>query len=173
MLKRIKATRLILLVVLAFTSLLTLIPNSVNATTTTCLALVNFHSEERYLTVTLDDSHQFALSFIHSVSLTPVVDYYQVDINNKIVQTAERFEQHGAGLPSSIDEGRDWRKEDDYFWLMMERPIEQLIIRTDKDYKNRLYLGKSEHPLETLKKIDLNQWPNQALLITVTACIAK
>ena len=48
---------------------------------------------------TLAPNGLFELSFIHSVSKTPVVDRYRAT-DQGIVQTAEIFQTHGAGLPS-------------------------------------------------------------------------
>ncbi|MCP4718404.1 MAG: DUF1850 domain-containing protein [Desulfobacteraceae bacterium] len=102
----------------------------------------------------------FSLSFIHSVSKTLVVDVYEVRINS-IVQTREYFRTHGAGLPSNFDEphGLSWEKNGDNFILHMERPIPKLVVRTDRNYQNRLIIGKD--------RIDLNQWEDQALLFYI------
>ena len=100
----------------------------------------------------------FSLSFIHSVSNTPVIDEYVIEQGN-IVQTAERFMAHGAGLPSRADEpgGISWERRGDTFVLRMHRPIPKLVVRTDRNYRNRLILGPEE--------VNLNQWEDQALLI--------
>ncbi len=102
----------------------------------------------------------FSLSFIHSVSKTRVVDVYAVR-NNRIVQTAEHFRAHGAGLPSHPNEpgGLSWEKKGNEFILHMERPIVKLVVRTDLNYENRLIIGKDT--------INLNQWEDQALLIYI------
>lgn len=100
----------------------------------------------------------FSLSFIHSVSGTPVRDDYLFD-RGRIVQVAERFMAHGAGLPSHPDEpfGLAWEREGDAFLLRMHRPIQTLVVRTDGNYRNRLILGRRD--------VNLNQWEDQALLI--------
>ena len=108
----------------------------------------------------LPGSGEFMLSFIHSVSLTRVKDYYQIR-QGKIIQTSEVFQAHGAGLPTSPDEpfGTGFVKTQDGFVLYMERPISTLVVRTDKRYENRLSLGDVT--------VDLNQWEDQALMIFV------
>ncbi|MCG8568434.1 MAG: DUF1850 domain-containing protein [Desulfobacterales bacterium] len=100
----------------------------------------------------------FTLSFIHSVSLTRVVDFYEIR-GGRILQTKEVFQAHGAGLPTSPEEpgGTAFVKTEEGFVLHMERPIHPLVVRTDKRYENRLSLGG--------RTIDLNQWKDQALLI--------
>ncbi len=124
------------------------------------LAVTRFPSGGELARMDLDEETGFSLSFIHSVSKTPVVDIYRIREGN-IVQTAERFRAHGAGLPSSADEpgGLVWEKQGDEFILRMERPIPKLVVRTDKNYENRLMLGK--------KTINLNQWEDQALRLHI------
>ena len=101
---------------------------------------------------------QFELSFIHSVSLTRVKDIYQIRAG-KILQTKEIFQAHGAGLPTSPAEpfATAFVKTKEGFVLHMERPIQPLVVRTDKRYENRLSLAGTT--------VDLNQWEDQALLI--------
>ena len=115
-----------------------------------CLAISRFPSQ---------------LSFIHSVSLTPVRDHYQA-VGRRIVQTAETFQAHGAGLPSGADEPdmTGWERHDGQFVIRMQRPIPRLIVRTDRNYFNRLNLG--------CRKINLNAWEDQALELTVVPCTA-
>lgn len=103
---------------------------------------------------------EFALGFLHSVSLTRVLDLYRVE-QGRIVQTAELFEEHGAGLPSTRSEigGRGWHHEQGRFRLDLERPIGRLVVRVGRDYGNELKL-----PTAT---VDLTQWGDRALEITV------
>lgn len=106
--------------------------------------------------------NRFELSFIHSVSLTQVFDAYQVlaiDSGFKILQTQERFSAHGQGLPSLVDEpdAVAFEHSDGQFVLKLKRDIGQLIVRTDKRFKNRLYTGGQQ--------VDLNQWPDTSISI--------
>ncbi len=108
----------------------------------------------------LDPDNGFSLSFIHSVSKTRVLDVYSVR-KNSIVQTREYFRAHGAGLPSHPNEpyGLSWEKKGDDFILHMERPIQKLVVRTDRNYRNRLIIGKDT--------INLNQWEDQAIWLYI------
>ncbi|MGO3207780.1 MULTISPECIES: DUF1850 domain-containing protein [unclassified Halomonas] len=105
----------------------------------------------------------FSLTFIHSVSLTPVRDQYRIiggdDNDHRIMQTEERFIAHGQGLPSMENEpdAIEFEHQDGQFILHLKRPIDKLIVRTDSRFKNRLQTGKTT--------IDLNQWPNSGLWI--------
>ncbi|PIE61020.1 MAG: hypothetical protein CSA29_05465 [Desulfobacterales bacterium] len=102
----------------------------------------------------------FSLSFIHSVSNTLVTDVYQVR-DKRIYQTQEIFSAHGAGLPSGEDEpgAIKWGKKNGRFILHMTRDVEPLVVRTDKNYKNRLMV--------CARTIDLNKWEDQALRLSI------
>lgn len=124
------------------------------------IVIATFPKNETLLQVPLENEPLFSLSFIHSVSRTRVTDVYEIR-EKDIVQTREYFSAHGAGLPSSPDEpgGIKWEKQDSRFVLHMERPIPKLVVRTDKNYENRLkVLGRT---------INLNQWEDQALYIYI------
>ncbi|PIE73409.1 MAG: hypothetical protein CSA20_03070 [Deltaproteobacteria bacterium] len=129
----------------------------------TCLTLQSFPAGEFLVQVPLAEEKLFALSFIHSVSETPVRDEYRV-VDSQIVQVAEFFEAHGAGLPSQVDEPgiERWERDQGKFVVRMTRPISRLIVRTDARYRNRLHVGGDT--------INLNQWPDQALEVAVESC---
>ena len=124
---------------------------------------ISQYREGRLLTCVPLVDRTFELSFVHSVSLTPVTDYYRLiespagDL--KINQTAEVFLAHGQGLPSLVDEpdATSFELRNGQFILEMDRDIGRLIVRTDKRFKNRLHTGNSV--------INLNQWPDSGLMI--------
>ncbi|MGD9824310.1 DUF1850 domain-containing protein [Desulfobacter sp.] len=122
------------------------------------LVVATFPGNEVLMQVPLGTETQFSLSFIHSVSKTRVIDVYEIR-GKEIIQTREYFSAHGAGLPSSPDEpdGIRWGKQGSQFVLYMARPMPKLVVRTDKNYENRLKV-----PGLT---INLNQWEDQALLL--------
>ncbi|WP_136680714.1 DUF1850 domain-containing protein [Neptunomonas sp. XY-337] len=104
----------------------------------------------------------FSLSFIHSVSLTPVTDRYRIEQDSagyRIVQTAEHFIAHGQGLPSMLGEpdAIAFEHKEGEFVLHMERPIPDLLVRTDARFKNRLHTDNTT--------INLNQWSDNGLRI--------
>lgn len=127
-----------------------------------CLAVSQFPEGRELMRAGLGGEQKFSLSFIHSVSRTPVEDIYRVT-GNRIIQTEERFMAHGAGLPSHPEEpgGVSWEQDGETFILKMERPIPKLVVRTDKNYRNRLILG--------YRTINLNQWEDQALLLHIVS----
>lgn len=121
----------------------------------TSLNIEDYRSGLRLGCVLLKEN-RFDLSFIHSVSLTPVKDVYEIQpiINGsyKIKQTKEFFIAHGQGLPSMQNEPDviKFEHHDGQFILHLDRPINDLIVRLDKRFKNRLHTGQNI--------INLNQW---------------
>ncbi|TNE40701.1 MAG: DUF1850 domain-containing protein [Alphaproteobacteria bacterium] len=105
-----------------------------------------------------DGENDFSLFFIHSVSKTEVEDQYRVN-GPHIIQTAELFIAHGAGLPSLKDEvgEQSWTLENGQFVLKMDRPIDKLVLRVNPDYRNRLVFDGTD--------LDITQWGRRALLI--------
>ena len=126
-----------------------------------CLTIRQYPDMRLLATIPMTASGTFSLSFIHSVSRTPVEDIYRVDAQG-ICQTSEIFESHCAGLPYSDQEtnATGWEQRNGKFILHMEREIPRLVVRTDRIYKNRLHLPD--------RTINLNQWEDQALLLDVT-----
>jgi hypothetical protein len=128
-----------------------------------CLVIRQHPSQHELQSYPLGDHREFALTFIHSVSKTPVRDEYRID-SDKIIQTAEIFEAHGAGLPSDTQDAGaiSWESRDDRFVLHLQRPIPQLVVRTDRNYHNHLLLADNE--------INLCHWDDQALELSIESC---
>lgn len=103
-------------------------------------------------------TQDFSLSFVHSVSLTPVEDFYRlIEVtagHTRIIQTAEHFITHGQGLPSmeSEPDAVAFKSDNDGFVVHLHRPIDDLIVRLDARFKNRLHTDRGV--------INLNQWPD-------------
>lgn len=130
---------------------------------------ISLDRENRVLTCVPVEQERFELSFIHSVSITPVTDYYRLieaeEGTLSIKQTAETFIAHGQGLPSLVDEPDALSFENDHglFVLKMDRDIHNLIVRTDKRFRNRLRTGDTT--------LNLNQWPDAGLrIVPVSNC---
>lgn len=143
------------------------IGSTVLPASSTALQISQSRSEQDLQCVELKDA-QFELSFIHSVSLTPVIDKYQIlETYNgfKIRQTEEVFLAHGQGLPSLTQEpdALSFELINGSFVLKMNREISNLIVRTDARFENKLRTGS--------KNINLNKWPDTGLRITpITSC---
>lgn len=127
------------------------------------IVIRRFPSHEELGRNKTDQFGRFSLTFIHSVSETPVRDDYRL-MDGKIIQTSEVFETHGAGLPFSPEEtgATRWEHVNGKFIIHMRRPIDRLIVRTDERYKNRLLISG--------KTVNLNQWEDQALEISAEPC---
>lgn len=125
---------------------------------------VEAYRTEKTLACLVLKADTFTLSFIHSVSLTPVFDDYRIDKISRntyrIVQTQERFIAHGQGLPSMEGEpdATAFIHRNGKFILKLQRPINDLIVRTDSRFKNRLHTGSLI--------FNLNQWADTGLRIT-------
>lgn len=151
-----------LAIMLAACSLISTVPDAPQRN----MVIRQYPSHQKIAQYLVRDSEEFALSFIHSVSKTPVRDEYVI-IGTKIIQVTEIFEAHGAGLPSdTLDAGAvGWEHRNGQFILRLQRPIPRLIVQTDKNYLNHLHLGELD--------IDLNQWENQPLELCIEAVSTK
>ncbi len=129
------------------------------------LQISQARTDKKLLCVPVDK--QFALSFIHSVSLTPVVDWYEIQEDKQILQTREDFITHGQGLPSLENEpdATEFEIHKEGYRLHLIRKINNLLVRTDKRFKNSLTVKKNKQ----LNTINLNQWADTSLHIQVVA----
>ncbi|MDO6758433.1 DUF1850 domain-containing protein [Phaeobacter inhibens] len=128
---------------LALLAGLVLLPISVKSDTASDrLCLFEGYTETELARYFIASSDGFSLSFVHSVSLTPVVDHYEIRPTG-IHQTAEVFEAHGAGLPSFAgDVGETgWRMENEKFVLEMDRQFQRIQLRIQRDYLNTLHIA--------------------------------
>ena len=103
-----------------------------------CLTIRQYPAMTVLATVPITGGKTFSLSFIHSVTLTPVQDIYEITSDGGICQTSEIFESHCAGLPFSEQEtgATKWEQRDGKFILHMKRDIPKLVVRTDRTYQN-------------------------------------
>ncbi|HEY5863121.1 MAG TPA: DUF1850 domain-containing protein, partial [Casimicrobiaceae bacterium] len=53
----------------------------------------------------------FRVTYVHSVTRTPVDEVYRVE-RNRIIETEIRFVEHGPGLPTAPDEGGTFERRD-------------------------------------------------------------
>lgn len=108
--------------------------------------------------------HDFALVYLHSVTLTPVESRYRLGADG-FRQVAELFAQHGPGLAAEpVAREQRWRVVDGRFRVGMDRELPRIRLRVDPDYRNRL--------LTADRKIDLTQWGRRALELGPRTCDA-
>lgn len=69
------------------------------------------------------------INFTHSVQKTPVIEELEFD-GEKFILIRTKYKSHGVGLPFMESDG-EFREEDGYFIMdNMNRPIENLSLRT-------------------------------------------
>jgi hypothetical protein len=109
--------------------------------------------------------HDFALVYLHSVTLTPVESRYRLEADG-FRQVAELFAQHGPGLAAEPGTGgQTWQVEDGRFRVGLDRDLPRIRLRVDPDYRNRLVTAGQE--------IDLTQWGRRALELRARVCPAR
>lgn len=109
--------------------------------------------------------HDFALTYLHSVTLTPVESRYRLEADG-FRQVAELFAQHGPGLAAEpVTGGQPWRIEDGRFRVGLDRELPRIRLRVDPDYRNRLVTADRE--------IDLTQWGRRAIELLARVCRAR
>ncbi|MEO8344573.1 MAG: DUF1850 domain-containing protein [Betaproteobacteria bacterium] len=129
-----------------------------------CLTLAS-HPEGRTLaSVALPPNNPtFALTYVHSVTRTPVFEQYRVD-GGDLVETQIRFEQHGPGLPTEADAGGSFTRVDGNFVVTMDRHFPRIVMQVHADQTPRL--------VENGHATNLARWGNRALVLAavVGAC---
>src|SRR5690625_2404611 len=73
----------------------------------------------------------FAVRFIHSVELHPVLEYFTLNEHGEVILTGTRYYGFGAGLPTDGGEGVFAMDGDAFVIEGLHRPIGQLRIRPD------------------------------------------
>ena len=124
-----------------------------------CLTLAGHPDGARLSLLALPaDDASFAVSYVHSVTRTPVRERYLV-AGREIVETEMRFEQHGPGLPTEADAGGTFTRSDGVFVVTMDRRFAEIVMQVHADQSPRLTAGS--------RSIDLAQWGNRALMLAV------
>jgi len=115
------------------------------------LDLVDPASGTRLAQVPLATGADFALAYLHSVSLRPVESRYTLR-GGVIVQTAELFDDHGPGMSTEALPGErlETRRGDSgtQFVLTMARPLPQLVVRLHERPAFRLLVEGRSLPLD-------------------------
>ncbi len=117
--------------------------------------------------VPLPADHTFALRYIHSVTLRPVESRYVVR-GDRIVQTAEVFDEHGPGMATEPRPGEQLQLQRDAdgtrFVLHTDRRLPRLVVR--------LHALPAFKLLANDETIDLSQWGTRAVELRA-ACPAE
>lgn len=102
----------------------------------------------------------FAVTYIHSVTRTPVIERYRI-AGDVIVQTEIDFQQHGPGLPTEPDAGGTFTQREGAMVMTLARPFAEVVMRVHRDQSPRLLVdGRS---------IDLAAFGNRAVALHASA----
>jgi hypothetical protein len=129
-----------------------------------CIAVIGYPEEQVLTSVPLPADRGFAITYVHSVTRTPVVETYRVDAG-ALVQTSIRFEQHGPGLPTAPGPGERWERRDGRFVVTMQRPLGDIRMRVHADQAPTLDAGGTPIPL--------SRWGNRALGLAPAPCTTE
>ena len=118
-----------------------------------CLAIASYPDGEplAQLAATV-----FEMSYVHSVTRTPVVERYRLE-GGTIVQTELRFVEHGPGMPTEADPGQRFERDDKGYVVTLDRRFPMVVMRVDAARSPRLSSGGVT--------LDLAQWGNRALAL--------
>ena len=127
-----------------------------------CLALAGVPDGPRLATVVpAAPGGTFAITYVHSVTHTLVVETYRID-GHALVQTSIEFTEHGPGLPTAPDPGQSWRDVDGRFVVTLDRRFESIRMRVHRDQSPRLVVGA--------RSVDLARWGNRPVVLGVSTC---
>ncbi len=93
-----------------------------------------------YMSIPVNENDEFSIGFVHSVNLSPVIDYYTIN-KNDIYASATLYYSFGAGVQTELE---------DYEKLEYTEDGGMLVSGIDKHMDNLSYVvGKvSDHTLE-------------------------
>jgi len=129
-----------------------------------CLVIAAPPSAEALDVIAFDvEATPFALSYIHSVTRTPVVETYGATASG-ITQTSIAFTEHGPGLPTEGTDGERWERRDGRFVVMMNRAFTTIRMRVHADQQPVLAAAG--------RSVALAQWGNRALELRSGSCPA-
>jgi hypothetical protein len=101
----------------------------------------------------------FAITYVHSVTRTPVEERYRVD-GATLVETQMAFIQHGPGLPTAADPGSTMHTVDGRIVVTMARNFDDIVMRVHAEQSPRLHAAG--------RTTDLAAWGNRALVLRAT-----
>lgn len=127
-----------------------------------CFSLYGFHSLYKKLLIidaktgktllsfNVKEGQSFKLSFIHSVSLSPVYEFYRIE-DDSIVLYETDYSYSSAGLPTEVEEGERLIIEKDRFRLTnMNRVFKKINYGIVKDWEFKLYIRGKEYDLSKM-----------------------
>jgi len=117
------------------------------------LVLRNDHSGAVVFIERLDEGSEFAISFIHSVNISPVKEIFMIR-DGQIVLTALEFYTFGAGMPTELEQEQTLTQLPDGGMRIdgFDREFSNLSYIIGYNTNHTLSLESHEIPLETLDR---------------------
>ena len=86
---------------------------------------------------------RFSTTYIHSVELSPVREYFKVDTDFRIVLYETHFSSCNTGLPTTLSGDEKLYNDGDHLRISnMNRVVPELDLWVNKRYDNTLQLGE-------------------------------
>ena len=84
----------------------------------------------------------FQLAFLHSIALSEVRDFFEVDSDYRMVLIETRFQGQGTGLPYNLAQGEQLHREGEWFRISgMRRVVPSISWRVQSQWRNRFRFG--------------------------------
>lgn len=114
------------------------------------LLIVDAKTGKTLLSFNVEDKDTFEISFIHSVSLSPVYEYYRIE-DGDIVLYETDFSYSSAGLPTETEGEEKLIMEKDKFKLVnMNRAFKEINYGIVKEWNFKLYIKGKEYNLSKM-----------------------
>jgi hypothetical protein len=130
-----------------------------------CLVIAAPPQNEPLALVRLDAGNPvFTITYVHSVTRTPVEETYRAD-DEGLTETSIAFTEHGPGLPTEGAAGETWARRDDRFVVTMARRFTGIRMRVASEQQPALFAAG--------KSTALAQWGNRSLALFAAYCDSK
>ena len=114
------------------------------------LLIVDAKTGKTLLSFNVEEKDIFEISFIHSVSLSPVYEYYRIEDGNIVLYETD-FSYSSAGLPTETEGEEKLIMEKDKFKLVnMNRTFKEINYGIVKEWDFKLYIKGKEYNLSKM-----------------------
>ncbi len=114
------------------------------------LLIVDAKTGKTLLSFNVEEKDIFEISFIHSVSLSPVYEYYRIEDGNIVLYETD-FSYSSAGLPTETEGEEKLIMEKDKFKLVnMNRTFKEINYGIVKEWDFKLYIKGKEYNLSRM-----------------------
>ena len=110
------------------------------------------------------DAAVFTITYVHSVTRTPVDETYRVD-GDGITQTSISFIEPGPGLPTEGAPGEKWERRDGRTVVTMARPLAGIRMRVNPEQQPALFAAGKSYALA--------QWGTRSIALGAVHCEVK